>query len=136
MLRRPRSALTPMNAVEIEQAISDLALQPFDAAEFPFAFLAAFGNARGRSTEVAILRAIGYRASQVLALFLFRSLAGGLLGAAVGCAAGLLIAVQLRGEFAVPIVGPAAGLPLRPQRGQRLGGGVERATRPGAADVG
>lgn len=33
-----------MNAVEIEQAISDLALQPFDSAEFPFAFLAAFGN--------------------------------------------------------------------------------------------
>ena len=33
-----------MNAVEIEEAISDLALQPFDAAEFPFAFLAAFGN--------------------------------------------------------------------------------------------
>lgn len=33
-----------MNAVEIEQAVSDLALQPFDAAEFPFAFLAAFGN--------------------------------------------------------------------------------------------
>ncbi|HQC99485.1 MAG TPA: N-6 DNA methylase, partial [Aquabacterium sp.] len=33
-----------MNAVEIEQALSDLALQPFDAAEFPYAFLAAFGN--------------------------------------------------------------------------------------------
>ena len=33
-----------MNAVEIEAAISDLALQPFDAAEFPLAFLAAFGN--------------------------------------------------------------------------------------------
>ena len=33
-----------MNAVEIEEAISDLALQPFDAAEFPFAFLASFGN--------------------------------------------------------------------------------------------
>ena len=33
-----------MNAVEIEEAISDLALQPFDAAEFPFTFLAAFGN--------------------------------------------------------------------------------------------
>ena len=33
-----------MNAVEIEEAISDLALQPFDAAEFPFEFLAAFGN--------------------------------------------------------------------------------------------
>ncbi|HIZ51056.1 MAG TPA: lactate dehydrogenase [Candidatus Pseudomonas excrementavium] len=33
-----------MNAVEIEQAISDLALQPFDPAEFPYAFLEAFGN--------------------------------------------------------------------------------------------
>ncbi|MFN3791561.1 class I SAM-dependent DNA methyltransferase [Massilia sp.] len=33
-----------MNAVEIETAISELALQPFSAAEFPFAFLAAFGN--------------------------------------------------------------------------------------------
>lgn len=33
-----------MNAVEIEAAISDLAFQPFDAAEFPFTFLAAFGN--------------------------------------------------------------------------------------------
>lgn len=33
-----------MNAVEIEQAISELALQPFDGAEFPFTFLAAFGN--------------------------------------------------------------------------------------------
>ncbi len=33
-----------MNAVEIEQAISELSLQPFDAAEFPFAFLASFGN--------------------------------------------------------------------------------------------
>ncbi|WP_442682505.1 class I SAM-dependent DNA methyltransferase [Stenotrophomonas sp. JC08] len=33
-----------MNAVEIEQALSDLALQPFDGTEFPFQFLAAFGN--------------------------------------------------------------------------------------------
>jgi len=33
-----------MNAVEIEQAISDLALAAFDAAEFPFSLLAAFGN--------------------------------------------------------------------------------------------
>ncbi|WP_323034143.1 class I SAM-dependent DNA methyltransferase [Pararhodobacter sp.] len=33
-----------MNAVEIEQAISDLAEQPFDAAEFPYLFLQAFGN--------------------------------------------------------------------------------------------
>ncbi len=33
-----------MNAVEIEVAISELAEQPFDATEFPFAFLQAFGN--------------------------------------------------------------------------------------------
>ena len=33
-----------MNTVEIEEAISALAEQPFDAQEFPFAFLGAFGN--------------------------------------------------------------------------------------------
>ena len=33
-----------MNAVEIEEAVAALAEQPFDAAEFPFAFLQAFGN--------------------------------------------------------------------------------------------
>lgn len=33
-----------MNAVEIEEAVSALAEQPFDAATFPYAFLEAFGN--------------------------------------------------------------------------------------------
>ena len=33
-----------MNAVEIEEAVSALVEQPFDVAEFPYAFLAAFGN--------------------------------------------------------------------------------------------
>ncbi len=33
-----------MNAVEIEIAISDLAMQSFDALEFPYEFLRAFGN--------------------------------------------------------------------------------------------
>jgi hypothetical protein len=33
-----------MNAVEIEEAVSALAEQPFEAGEFPFAFLQAFGN--------------------------------------------------------------------------------------------
>jgi hypothetical protein len=33
-----------MNAVEIEQAVSALAEKPFGAAEFPLAFLQAFGN--------------------------------------------------------------------------------------------
>ena len=40
-----------MNAVEIEAALSDLALEPFDQAEFPYQFLAAFGN-----KDVAIKR--------------------------------------------------------------------------------
>lgn len=33
-----------MNAVEIDEVISNLALLPFDGEEFAFAFLAAFGN--------------------------------------------------------------------------------------------
>lgn len=33
-----------MNAVEIEQAVTQLAEQPFDAGAFPYAFLEAFGN--------------------------------------------------------------------------------------------
>ena len=40
---RVRGAKTSMNAVEIEEAISALAEHPFDAAEFPFLFLQAFG---------------------------------------------------------------------------------------------
>ncbi len=42
-----------MNAVEIEEAISTLAEQVFDAAEFPFAFLTAFGN---KETTIKRLR--------------------------------------------------------------------------------
>ncbi len=42
-----------MNAVEIDAAVSDLALQPFNLAEFPFQFLAAFGN---KETTIKRLR--------------------------------------------------------------------------------
>jgi hypothetical protein len=42
-----------VNAVEIEEAVSALAEAPFDAAEFPFAFLRAFGN---KETTVQRLR--------------------------------------------------------------------------------
>ena len=51
-----------MNAVEIESAISDLAFQPFDAVEFPFAFLAAFGN---KDTTLKRLRTGNNNASDV-----------------------------------------------------------------------
>nr|WP_082356147.1 type IIL restriction-modification enzyme MmeI [Novosphingobium sp. AAP83] len=42
-----------MNAVEIEEAVSNLAEQPFDVQEFPFAFLEAFGN---KATTIKRLR--------------------------------------------------------------------------------
>ena len=42
-----------MNAVEIEEAVSQLAEAPFDPEEFPFAFLAAFSN---KSTTIKRLR--------------------------------------------------------------------------------
>ena len=45
-----------MNAVEIEEAVSDLASQPFDRAEFAYQFLAAFGN---KDTTIKRLRAAG-----------------------------------------------------------------------------
>lgn len=51
-----------MNAVEIEQALSDLAAQAFDGAEFPFLFLAAFGN---KETTVQRLRKGESNASDV-----------------------------------------------------------------------
>ncbi|CAK0766176.1 hypothetical protein CCP3SC1_480010 [Gammaproteobacteria bacterium] len=51
-----------MNAVEIEEAISNLALQPFDAAKFPFAFLAASGN---KDTALKRLRTGNNNASDV-----------------------------------------------------------------------
>jgi len=43
-----------LNAVEIEEAISQLADQPFDPESFPFAFLEAFGN---KETTIKRLRA-------------------------------------------------------------------------------
>ena len=51
-----------MNAVEIEQALTDLAAQEFVGAEFPFQFLAAFGN---KATTLARLRKGDSNASDV-----------------------------------------------------------------------
>lgn len=42
-----------MNAVEIEQAVSELAAAEFDAQDFPFAFLETFGN---KATTIKRLR--------------------------------------------------------------------------------
>ncbi|HVB58376.1 MAG TPA: type IIL restriction-modification enzyme MmeI, partial [Candidatus Acidoferrales bacterium] len=51
-LSRQRGA--PLNAVEIEEAISQLADQPFEPENFPYAFLEAFGN---KETTIKRLRA-------------------------------------------------------------------------------
>lgn len=51
-----------MNAVEIEEAISALAEQPFNAEEFPFAFLEAFGN---KETTIKRLRSGGSNKSDL-----------------------------------------------------------------------
>ncbi len=59
-----------MNAVEIEQAISELALQPFDEAEFPFTLLAAFGN---KDTTLKRLRTGNNNASDVAGGVLLRN---------------------------------------------------------------
>ena len=59
-----------MNAVEIEQAISDLAAQPFDRAEFPYAFLEAFGN---KATTIKKLRQGASNGSDVAGGVLQRS---------------------------------------------------------------
>lgn len=51
-----------MNAVEIEVAVSDLSSQPFDREQFPYAFLAAFGN---KETTIKRLKSGDTNASDV-----------------------------------------------------------------------
>ncbi|WP_306546613.1 class I SAM-dependent DNA methyltransferase [Malikia spinosa] len=59
-----------MNAVEIEAAVSDLAAEPFNAREFPYAFLAAFGN---KDTTLKKLRTGNSNASDLPAGVLQRN---------------------------------------------------------------
>ena len=51
-----------MNAVEIEEAVSQIASEPFDAGEFPFDFLKAFGN---KDTTIARLRSGASNSSDI-----------------------------------------------------------------------
>ena len=56
--RRPkrRRGNGRLNAVEIEEAVSKLVEQPYDAAEFSYAFLEAFGN---KAATIKRLRSTG-----------------------------------------------------------------------------
>jgi hypothetical protein len=58
-----------MNPVEIEEAVSSLALDPFNASEFPFQFLRAFGN---KETAIQRLRAGNTNQSDVAGALLQR----------------------------------------------------------------
>ena len=59
-----------MNAVEIEEQVSKLAMEPFDPVEFPYAFLLAFGN---KDTTIKKLRSGNSNASDVAGGILQRS---------------------------------------------------------------
>ncbi|WP_422055200.1 class I SAM-dependent DNA methyltransferase [Sphingomonas sp.] len=59
-----------MNAVEIEEAVSELVVQPFDAVEFPFHFLTAFG---AKETTLKRLRKGDSNASDVAGGVLWRN---------------------------------------------------------------
>jgi len=59
-----------MNAVEIEEAVSELASEAFDRTEFPYTFLAAFGN---KDTTIKRLRSGQSNASDIAGGVLQRS---------------------------------------------------------------
>ena len=59
-----------MNAVEIEEAITELADQPFDPESFPYAFLEAFGN---KSTTIKRLKSGSSNSSDIEGGILQRS---------------------------------------------------------------
>lgn len=54
-------------------------------------------NVRQRAAEIGILRAIGWRASQIMSLFLVKALILGVVGAVLGYAVGFAVAVALSG---------------------------------------
>jgi hypothetical protein len=59
-----------MNAVEIEESVSKLAEEPFDAESFPYAFLEAFGN---KATTLQRLRSGNTNQSDITCGVLQRS---------------------------------------------------------------
>lgn len=67
----------------------------------------ALANARQRRSEIGILRAIGFRAWQVLAIFLGKALLTGAAAALAGCAGGLLIGWRWSGGPLSSLLDPA-----------------------------
>ncbi len=71
--------------------------------------LLAFNNVRDRKTEIGIQRAMGFRARQIMFLFLTKFLVMGLLGGALGIFAGLGFGRWLGLTLEEDIGGTAAG---------------------------
>ena len=59
-------------------------------------------NVRDRRSEIGILRAIGIGSSQIIKLFLFKSIIVGFLGAMLGYLIGLLIVIELNAYAVKP----------------------------------
>jgi len=55
--------------------------------------LLSFSNVRQRTTEIGILRALGYRSKQIMAIFLSKAVLMGLAGAVVGYVAGFFVGI-------------------------------------------
>ncbi len=70
-----------------------------------------FNNVRERRTEIGILRAIGYRSAQILAVFLTKAAVLGITGAAAGYAAGFAVAAA---SNTGPVSGASASALFRP----------------------
>lgn len=70
--------------------------------------LLAWGNVRERRIEIAVFRALGFRSRQILALFLAKAFAIGVLGAALGYAAGFFAGAACGAFERVPM--PAENL--------------------------
>jgi len=65
--------------------------------------LLAWGNVRERRAEIGILRALGLRSTQIIAVFLSKALLTGLVGAAVGYVVGFVVGVAWGSLEGVPV---------------------------------
>ena len=80
--------------------------------------LLAFANVRERRAEIGLWRAIGFRSSQILGVFLGKALVIGLAGALVGVTGGVALGVQFgdvaaaSGNWRALVGWPALGLGL------------------------
>jgi hypothetical protein len=65
-------------------------------------------SARERRTEVAMLRALGFGSSSILALFLYKAMLTGLAGGILGCLVGAAVGLSLAGKAAMVPVSTSA----------------------------